>query len=204
MSALVRSAEIVMALLLSPLLAYVRRAPSLEQRNIRFQLGSEFMSLWPFRLGMFARRVFYRHTLAGCGSNPLIRLGTTFVYPQACISSNVLFGKGCTIGLAEIGDNVLLAHNVSILSGRHHHQRGENQNGRMSDGSLTRVCIGRNVWIGAGAVVMADVGDGAIVGAGAVVVKPVPAGATAVGNPARVVEAEKVLLEARNNSFTAD
>jgi virginiamycin A acetyltransferase len=186
MSALVRCAEIAMALLFSPLLAYVRRATTQEQRNIRFQLSSEFLSLWPFRFGMFARRVFYRHTLAGCGWNPVIRLGTTFVYPQACIGNNVLLGKGCVIGLAEIGDNALLAHNVSILSGRHHHQRGENVDGPMADGALTRIHIGRNAWIGAGAVVMADVGDGAIIGAGAVVVRPVPAGATAVGNPARI------------------
>jgi serine O-acetyltransferase len=34
------------------------------------------------------------------------------------------------------------------------------------------------------------VGDGAKVGSNAVVVKPVPAGATAVGNPARIIEAE--------------
>ena len=34
------------------------------------------------------------------------------------------------------------------------------------------------------------VGAGARVGSGAVVVKPVPAGATAVGNPARVINAE--------------
>jgi serine O-acetyltransferase len=34
------------------------------------------------------------------------------------------------------------------------------------------------------------VGDGAKIGSNAVVVKPVPAGATAVGNPARVIQAE--------------
>ncbi|MEP7139695.1 MAG: serine O-acetyltransferase, partial [Caldimonas sp.] len=34
------------------------------------------------------------------------------------------------------------------------------------------------------------VGDGARIGSGAVVVKPVPPGATAVGNPARIIQAE--------------
>ena len=44
--------------------------------------------------------------------------------------------------------------------------------------------------IGAGAQVLGgfEVGDGAKVGSNAVVVKPVPAGATAVGNPARVLD----------------
>ena len=43
---------------------------------------------------------------------------------------------------------------------------------------------------GAGAQVLGGftVGDGARIGSNAVVVKPVPAGATAVGNPARVIE----------------
>lgn len=49
--------------------------------------------------------------------------------------------------------------------------------------------IGDDVSIGAGAIIIGaiHVGDGASVGAGAVVVKDVPAGATVVGNPARVV-----------------
>lgn len=48
--------------------------------------------------------------------------------------------------------------------------------------------IGRNVWIGGGAIILPGVciGDGAVIGAGAVVTRDVPAGATALGNPARV------------------
>ena len=50
------------------------------------------------------------------------------------------------------------------------------------------MAIGQNVWIGGGAIIMPGVtiGDDAISGAGAVVTRDVPAGATAVGNPARV------------------
>ncbi len=49
--------------------------------------------------------------------------------------------------------------------------------------------IGDNVFIGAGARVLGDItiGNGAVLGANAVVIKDVPAGATAVGIPARVV-----------------
>jgi serine O-acetyltransferase len=50
--------------------------------------------------------------------------------------------------------------------------------------------LGKDVVIGAGAKVLGGflVGDGAKVGSNAVVTKPVPAGATAVGNPARIIQ----------------
>lgn len=49
--------------------------------------------------------------------------------------------------------------------------------------------VGDRVDVGAGAIVLGDlkVGDDAVIGAGAVVVHDVPAGATVVGNPARVL-----------------
>ncbi|HEV2571701.1 MAG TPA: sugar O-acetyltransferase [Beijerinckiaceae bacterium] len=50
------------------------------------------------------------------------------------------------------------------------------------------VHIGANVWIGGGAIIVPGVtiGDDAIIGAGSVVTRDVPAGATVMGNPARI------------------
>ena len=49
--------------------------------------------------------------------------------------------------------------------------------------------LGKNVVVSAGAKVLGGflVGDGAKIGSNAVVIKPVPAGATAVGIPARII-----------------
>ncbi|MBD7970107.1 sugar O-acetyltransferase [Paenibacillus gallinarum] len=51
------------------------------------------------------------------------------------------------------------------------------------------VHIGRNVWIGAGAVILPGVkiGDNTVIGAGSVVTKDIPANVVAVGNPCRVL-----------------
>ncbi|WP_374730540.1 DapH/DapD/GlmU-related protein [Caballeronia arationis] len=52
--------------------------------------------------------------------------------------------------------------------------------------------VGRNVWIGAGAIILPGVtiGNDAPVGAGSIVTWDVPAGTTAVGNPARIRTSE--------------
>lgn len=51
------------------------------------------------------------------------------------------------------------------------------------------VHIGKNVWIGAGALIMPGItiGDNSVIGAGSVVTKDVPANVIAVGNPAKVL-----------------
>ena len=52
------------------------------------------------------------------------------------------------------------------------------------------VFIGRNCWIGAGAILLPGVhiGDGTVIGAGSVVTKDIPANVVAVGNPCRVIK----------------
>ncbi len=105
------------------------------------------------------------------------------IHPGAQIGRGVFIdhGMGVVIGeTAEVGDGCTIYHGVT-LGGT-----------SLYKGAKRHPTLGRNVVVGAGAKVLGGftVGDGAKVGSNAVVVKPVPAGATAVGNPARIIEAE--------------
>lgn len=86
----------------------------------------------------------------------------------------------------EIGDDTQIAPAVQIYTADHPLDPAARRSG------LERarpVRVGRNVWIGGGAILLPGitVGDDAVIGAGAVVNRDVPAGAVVVGNPARVV-----------------
>jgi serine O-acetyltransferase len=113
-----------------------------------------------------------------------LALGRTFtgieIHP-ATIGRRVFIdhGMGVVIGeTAEVGDDCTIYQGVT-LGGT-----------SLSKGAKRHPTLGRGVIIGAGAKVLGGftVGDGAKVGSNAVVTKAVPAGATAVGNPARILE----------------
>jgi maltose O-acetyltransferase len=84
-----------------------------------------------------------------------------------------------------IGEKTQIGPGVQILTADHPRDPRERESG-LELGRPIR--IGRNVWIGAGAIILpgVTVGDDALIGAGSVVTREVPAGATVVGNPARV------------------
>ncbi|MDO9610800.1 MAG: serine O-acetyltransferase [Serpentinimonas sp.] len=105
------------------------------------------------------------------------------IHPGATIGARVFIdhGMGVVIGeTAEIGDGCTIYHGVT-LGGVALHK-----------GAKRHPTLGRDVVIGAGAKVLGGfvVGDGARVGSNAVLTKAVPPGATAVGNPARIILAE--------------
>jgi serine O-acetyltransferase len=105
------------------------------------------------------------------------------IHPGALIGNRVFIdhGMGVVIGeTAVVGDGCTIYHGVT-LGGT-----------ALYKGEKRHPTLGHDVVVGAGAKVLGgfEVGDGARVGSNAVVTKPVPAGATAVGNPARIIQAE--------------
>ncbi len=154
-----------------------------------FSSSSESIARIPGLLGIYARQAFYARTLTRVGSDVHFGFLSLFSKQQATLGDRVYIGRACSIGWAEIGDDVMLADGVQILSGRHQHgsEAGEGKTLHENEQTFSKVTIGQGAWLGAGAIVMADVGAGAIVGAGAVVVNPVPAGAKVGGVPAKAL-----------------
>lgn len=109
-------------------------------------------------------------------------LATTF-------GRNVFVNQGCTFmdgGGISIGDNVMIAPKVSLITGGHPLPLAE----RRECTTSAPIVIKDDVWIGAAAVVTQGVtiGAGAVVAAGAVVTRDVPAGTVVAGVPARVIK----------------
>jgi len=104
------------------------------------------------------------------------------IHPGATIGRRVFIdhGMGVVIGeMSVIGDDCTIYQGVT-LGGT-----------ALVKGAKRHPTLEAGVVVGANACVLGGftVGAGARVGSGAVVTKPVPAGATAVGNPARIIEA---------------
>lgn len=89
-------------------------------------------------------------------------------------------------GNIDIGDNVMFAPNVTVITATHPVLPALREKGLQFN---VDVMICPNVWIGAGAIIMPGitVGENSVVGAGSVVTKDVPPNTVVVGNPARVL-----------------
>ena len=85
-----------------------------------------------------------------------------------------------------VGDNTMFGPNVVVATAGHPLLPELREQGYQYNAP---VHIGRNCWIGAGAIVLPGVtiGDNTVIGAGSIVTRDIPANVVAVGNPCRVM-----------------
>jgi virginiamycin A acetyltransferase len=153
-----------------------------------FVTCSQLLSLFPYLVGTIVRYEFYRFTLRRCGHNVMVGFGTTLLYRDIEIGDNVLIGMYNTVHHCDFGSWVLTAEGCRFLSGaRYHHFDRMDVPMALQGGSLRRIHVADDCWIGANAVVMADVASGSVVAAGAVVTQQVEPRTIVGGVPARVI-----------------
>ena len=135
------------------------------------------------------RHALLRERLAAVGEGAQVRPPFHCDYGYNIhLGAGVFLNFNCVIldvVQVRIGERTQIGPGVQILTADHPRDAAQRATG-LEFGRP--VSIGRNVWIGAGALVLPGVtiGDDALIGAGSVVTRDVPAGVTVVGNPARV------------------
>lgn len=108
------------------------------------------------------------------------------------IGSHVGFAQNAFIavrGPVEIGDDCIFGPNVAIHSENHVFSDPATPI-RLQGATREGVRIGRDCWVGEGAVILdgVEIGDGCVVAAGAVVTRDVPAYSVVGGVPAKVLK----------------
>jgi acetyltransferase-like isoleucine patch superfamily enzyme len=161
----------------------------LERRRLYFPYLSEMLSRVPFAFGWKLRRAVFSRILPSVGKDVVLHHGVVIEDERTTFGDDVWVSVGTYIDYAIIEDHVLIGQHAVLLAGKGHHNIDRTDIPIKLQGNPPKepITIGRGVWIGANATVMADVGHDAIVGAGSVVTKPVPPFAVVAGNPARVI-----------------
>jgi len=137
-----------------------------------------------------ARLAILRQLLGGFGDRLLIKPPFHCDYGyNIFLGENVLINFDCIFLDAApitVGNNVLIGPKTCLYAVEHPLDAAL----RVAGVNIAKpVTIEDNVWLGGGVTVVPGVtiGAGAVVGAGSVVTQDIPAGALAVGNPARVI-----------------
>ena len=161
-----------------------------KQVEVIFVFWTNIFALLPGLPGVFLRRGFYSLTLQRCSLESHIGFGTLFCHRNSIIEDNVYIGNYCSIGSAYIGENSLIGSRSSLLSGsgQHIHNDETGTWGAFSTDNIKQIHIGKNVWLGEAAIVMANIGDGCQIAAGTVISSDTKDYVMLAGNPARFIK----------------
>jgi acetyltransferase-like isoleucine patch superfamily enzyme len=150
------------------------------------------------KFGFGLRYILTKRLAQSCGDNVAVYEAVFLLNIQ-----NICFGNHITVhpfsyldaeGGISIGNDVSIAHNVSIISFEHDYRDLETPI-NSTPLLLKKVVIEDNVWVGAGVRILGGVtiGTGSAIGAGAVVTRNIPPMSIAVGVPARVIKSRTTL-----------
>jgi acetyltransferase-like isoleucine patch superfamily enzyme len=100
-------------------------------------------------------------------------------------------GSICAATEVVIGGGTLFGANVTIADTDFHPLTSRSRRYDQDGVTTSPVAIGKNVFIGTGAIVLKGVtiGDNSVIGAGSVVTRSIAANSIAAGNPCRVLKA---------------
>lgn len=167
----------------------IYRLLAIIDKNGAFAACSQLLSLLPGKTGSYLRNSFFHLTMTHCEQGVVIAFGTLFSQFDTEISHGTYIGPQCNIGSCKIGQDCLFGSGVHVLSGKNQHSiESTDIPIREQGGTLTKINIGEDTWIGNGAIVMADVGNKCVVAAGSVVVHTVEDNQIVAGNPAKVIK----------------
>ena len=144
-------------------------------------------------IGYGIRYLCVKRLAKSCGKKVLIFPGCVLHWLENCeIGDNISIHDFCyidAIGGVKIGDNTRIAHNCSIISGRHKYEIPEKM---IVDSGYTTdaIFIGCDVWLSTGVVITQGlrIGEGAVVGANSVVTKDVAPYSLVGGVPAKFIK----------------
>lgn len=145
--------------------------------------------------------VNYYNTTHAAPARRLTRGRSLNLSPTASLSNpqNIVLGERVRIGAHSslwagpgrgrivLGDDVVIGPNVMVTAANYRFNDGSPVNDQAMNEA--DVIVGRDVWIGAGAVLLpgAEIGDGAIIGAGAIVRGKVAPGDIMATTPAQAI-----------------
>jgi acetyltransferase-like isoleucine patch superfamily enzyme len=158
-------------------------------RLVSYEQVTFKISLFPYRIGNDIRYSFYNKMLDHVGDKVIFSFGTVVTNKKTIIGNNVRLGPYNTIGWANIGDDILTAQYVHILSGSEQHSFSRLDVPIIAQpGKVRCVKVAGDNWIGANVVIMNDIAKGVVIGSGSVVISTIPGKTVAVGNPCRVIK----------------